>query len=64
LPLLEGNDENKAGTLFNLGLANSRLKNYADAMKFMEQCTTIKSAYQSMCADNLKTIRATHRIVR
>lgn len=64
LPLLEGNDEYKAGALFNLGIANSHLKNLADAAKFFEQCVAIKSPYQPPCADNLKGIRATHRVVK
>ena len=64
LPLLEGNDENKAGALFNLGIANSRLKNFADAVKFFEQCIAIKSPYQPTCTDNLKAIRATYRVVK
>ena len=64
LPLLEGNDENKAGALFNLGIANSHLKNLADAVKFFEQCIAIKSPYQPTCTDNLKAIRSTYRVVR
>jgi len=64
LPLLEGNDTNKAGALFNLGIANSHLKNLADAVKFYEQCIAIKSPYQPMCTDNLKAIRSTYRVVR
>ena len=64
LPLLEGNDENKAGALFNLGIANSHLKNLADAVKFFEQCIAIKSPYQPTCTDNLKAIRSTHRVVK
>jgi len=64
LPMLEGNDEYKAGALFNLGIANSQLKNVADAGKFFEQCTTLTSPYKAMCADNLKKIRATYRVVR
>jgi len=64
LPLLEGNDENKAGALFNLGIANSHLKNVADAVKFFEQCIAIKSPYQPTCTDNLKAIRSTYRVVK
>jgi tetratricopeptide (TPR) repeat protein len=64
LPLVEGNDENKAGALFNLGIANSHLKNLADAVKFFEQCIAIKSPYVAKCTDNLKAIRSTYRVVR
>lgn len=64
LPLLEGNDDNKAGALYNLGVANSQLKNVGDAAKFYEQCSAIKTAYQRPCADNLKAIRSTHRVVK
>jgi tetratricopeptide (TPR) repeat protein len=64
LPLLEGNDENKAGALFNLGIANSHLKNLADAVKFFEQCIAIKGPYQPTCTDNLKAIRSTYRVVK
>jgi len=64
LPLLEGNDEQKAGALYNLGIANSHLKNVADAVKFFEQCAAIKSPYQPTCTDNLKAIRSTYRVVK
>jgi len=64
LPLLEGSDENKAGALYNLGIANSQLRNYADAVKFYEQCIAIKSPYQPFAADHLKQLRATYRIVK
>jgi tetratricopeptide (TPR) repeat protein len=64
LPLLEGNDEYKVGALYNLGIANSHLKNVPDAAKFFEQCAAIKSPYQSTCTDNLKASRSTHRIVK
>jgi tetratricopeptide (TPR) repeat protein len=64
LPLLEGNTEYKVGALFNLGIANSHLKNVVDAAKFFEQCAAIQSPYQPTCTDNLKAIRATHRVVK
>jgi hypothetical protein len=64
LPLLAGNDEYKAGALFNLGVANSRLRNVSDAVRFFEECAAIKSPYQPPCADNLKAIRSTYRIVK
>lgn len=64
LPQLEGNDEYKAGALFNLGVANSQLKNVADAGRFFEQCATLSTPYRAMCTDNLKRIRATYRVVK
>ena len=64
LPLLEGSDENKAGALYNLGIANTQLRNYGDAIKFYEQCIAIKSPYQPYATEHLKTIRATYRVVK
>lgn len=64
LPLLEGRDEYKAAALYNLGVANTRLKNVAEAGRFYEQCTAIDGPYKTMCADNLKTIRSGYRIVK
>ena len=64
LPLLEGNDEFKAGALFNLGIANSHLRNVADATRFFEQCAAIKSPYQPPCADNLKSLRSNYRVIK
>lgn len=64
LPLLEGKDEYKAAALFNLGIANSRLRNVADAGKFYEQCAAISGPYRAMCTDNLKQLRSTHRVVK
>lgn len=64
LPLLEGNDEYKASALFNLGVANSQLRNVADAGKFFGECTAMTSPYKAMCADNLKKIRSAYRVVR
>jgi len=64
LPLLEGNDERMAGALYNLGMANSQLRNVADASKFFEQCIAIKSPYQPVCTDKLKAIRSTYRVIK
>jgi tetratricopeptide (TPR) repeat protein len=64
LPLLEGKDEYKAAALYNLGVANSRLKNVAEAGKYYEQCAAIAGPYRAMCTDNLKSIRSTYRIVK
>ncbi len=64
LPLLEGNDEIKAGALYNIGLANHRLKNVGEALKFYEQCAAIQSPYQPLAAENLKSLRAVYRTVK
>jgi hypothetical protein len=64
LPLLEGNDERKAGALYNLGIDNSHLRNVTDAGKFFEQCAALNSPYQTLCADNFKAIRSTYRVVK
>lgn len=64
LPLLEGRDEYKAAALYNLGVANSRLKNVADAGRYYEQCAAIAGPYKAMCTDHLKSIRSGYRIVK
>ncbi len=64
LPLLEGNDQVKAGALFNLGLANQKLNRLADAMRFYEQCVAIQSPYQSLAAGNLKGLKSAYRVVK
>ncbi len=64
LPLLEGNDQLKAGALYNIGLANHRLKNVPEAVKFYEQCAAIQSPYQPLAAANLKALRAVYKVVK
>ena len=64
LPLLEGNDQIKAGALFNLGLANQKLNKLEDAVKFYEQCITIQSPYQSLAAGNLKGLKSRYRVLK
>jgi len=64
LPLLEGNDDLKAGALYNLGIANQGLKKYTEAMKFYEQCTAIQGPYQPLAAGVLKTLKAKYRVVQ
>ena len=64
LPLLEGNDEYKAGALFNLGIANSHLRNMAGLGRFFEQCAAYNGPYRAMCTDNLKKTRSTYQIVK
>src|SRR5260370_5477391 len=57
LPLVEGNDQLKAATLFYAGWANYQLKNMADALKFNTQCAAIKSPFQAKAAENAKVMR-------
>jgi tetratricopeptide (TPR) repeat protein len=57
LPLVEGNDQLKAATLFYAGLTNYQLKNMPDALKFNQQCAAIKSPYQAKAAENVKVMR-------
>src|SRR5260370_18681187 len=57
LPLVEGNDQLKAATLFYAGLANYQLKNIPDALKFNHQSPAIRSPFQANPAPNLKFIR-------
>jgi tetratricopeptide (TPR) repeat protein len=64
LPLLEGNNDVKAGALYNLGIANQGLKNYPEAMKFYEQCTAIQGPFQPLAANVLKTLKAKYRVVK
>ena len=64
LPHLEGNEDLKSGALFHLGVANYKLTNIADAIKFTEQCATMKGPYQAQAAKNLKAIRSEYRVVR
>ena len=57
LPLVEGNDQLKAATLFYAGLANYQMKNVPDALKFNQQCAAIKSPFQSKAADNVRAMK-------
>jgi len=57
LPLVEGNDQLKAATLFYAGLANYQMKNLSDALKFNQQCAAIKSPFQAKAAENARVMR-------
>jgi tetratricopeptide (TPR) repeat protein len=57
LPLVEGNDQLKAATLFYAGLANYQMKNIPDALKFNQQCAAIKSPFQAKAAENARVMR-------
>jgi tetratricopeptide (TPR) repeat protein len=58
LPLVEGNDQLKAATLFYAGLTNYQMKNVSDALKFNQQCAAIKSPFQAKAAENVRVIRS------
>jgi tetratricopeptide (TPR) repeat protein len=57
LPLVEGNDQLKAATLFYAGLTNYQMKNIPDALKFNQQCAAIKSPFQAKAAENARVMR-------
>jgi hypothetical protein len=57
LPLVEGNDQLKAETLFYAGLVNYQMKNLSDALKFNQQCAAIKSPFQAQAAKNASVMR-------
>jgi tetratricopeptide (TPR) repeat protein len=58
LPLVEGNDQLKAATLFYAGLTNYQMKNIPDALKFNQQCAAIKSPFQAKAAENVRVMRS------
>src|SRR5206468_7036970 len=58
MPLVEGNDQLKAPTLFFAGLANFNMKNLPDALRFNQECAAIKSPFQAKAAENAKVLRS------
>lgn len=70
LPLLSGNKDLAAETLFHLGLANYRLGDAAkgdknriiDALKFNQQCAALASPFQAQAKKNVAAIRTQYRI--
>ena len=69
LPLIEENEQLKAGTLFHLGVANYRMGDTAgdnaqilEAYRFTQQCAAIKGPYQAVAQKNLAGIRAKYHI--
>lgn len=64
LPLVSGNEQLKAETLFYLGLANYKMEKILDAIKFNEECSKIKGPLQARALQNLKAIRSKYRVVR
>jgi tetratricopeptide (TPR) repeat protein len=57
IPLVEGNDQLKAATLFYAGLTNYSMKNIPDALKFNTQCAAIKSPFQAKAAENVRVMK-------
>ena len=58
IPLVEGNDQLKATTLFFAGLANYNMKNLPDALRFNQECAAIKSQFQAKAAENARVLRS------
>ncbi|HTM50968.1 MAG TPA: hypothetical protein VL285_19865 [Bryobacteraceae bacterium] len=58
LPLVEGSDQLKAATLFQLGLSNFNMKSLPDALRFNELCAAIKSQFQAKAAENARVLRS------
>jgi hypothetical protein len=56
LPLVEGNDQLKAATLFYAGMTSHRMKNLADALAFNQQCAAIESPFQAKAAENVRAL--------
>jgi hypothetical protein len=57
IPLVEGNDQLKAATLFYAGLTNYNMKNFPDALRFNQQCAAIKSPFQAKAAENVRVMK-------
>ena len=68
LPYLDDNEQLRATTLFNLGVANYRLgekgdqQRILDAFKFTKECAAIKSPVQAAAQRNLKAMQAQYRL--
>ncbi|MGH9719930.1 MAG: hypothetical protein ACRD8O_06935, partial [Bryobacteraceae bacterium] len=58
LPALRGNNELTAAALFYLGWANYKSGNLAEAVKYNQQCLSIRSSYSEQAAKNLSAIQA------
>jgi tetratricopeptide (TPR) repeat protein len=58
LPYLKGDTRLTSAALFYLGWANYQMHNYRDAVRFNEQCMSLKGPYQEQAARNLQVIRA------
>ena len=58
LPYLKGDTRLTSAALFYLGWANYQMHNFPDAIRFNQQCLTLKGPYQDKAARNLQVIRA------
>ena len=56
-PLLKGNDELLSHALFNIGLANYKMGNLNEALKFSQDCAALKGPKQAEAAKNAVVIR-------
>ncbi len=58
IPLVEGNDQLKAATLFFAGLNSNSMKNLPDALMFNQQCAAIKSQFQAQAVKNVNVLKS------
>jgi tetratricopeptide (TPR) repeat protein len=58
LPYLKDDTKLTSAALFYLGWANYQMRNYPEAVRFNEQCMSVKGPYQAQAARNLQVIRA------
>ena len=56
-PLLQGNIDLLSHALFNIGLANYKLGNLSEALKFTQECAALKGPKQAEAAKNAVVIR-------
>ena len=56
-PLLKGNDELLSHALFNIGLANYKMGNLNDALKYTQECAALKGPKQAEAVKNAAVIR-------
>jgi len=57
LPYLKGDAKLTSAALFYLGWANYQMHNYAEALRFNQQCMLLKGPYRDQAARNLQVIR-------
>ncbi|MGH9721603.1 MAG: tetratricopeptide repeat protein [Bryobacteraceae bacterium] len=58
LPLSRDNDQRLAAVLSSLGWANCKMKNYAEAVRFYQQCMAIPGPYHEHAIRNLGVIQS------
>ncbi|MCZ2077100.1 MAG: tetratricopeptide repeat protein [Bryobacteraceae bacterium] len=58
LPHIKGNDQLMPSALFNLGLANHKLKRNKEAVTYFSQCSKYKSPYRAQALQNLTALGA------